>query len=147
MFALQATKSPAETGLCGAMPRASCALVRDVAAVNDLDDEAEGDTLTGNGCGLLRGQHAAHVLGNPLGRDGFPGGDSVRELLRKTRVLELCLGRRVRLLAGLGERLAQLGENLHGFGGVSHALNGEVEGCNTGDSGLGHGVLLSVSSG
>ena len=123
----------------GQCPGASRAPVRDVAAVNDLFDKAEGDTLTGNRSGLLRGQHAANVLGDPTGRDGFPGGDSVGELLRKPRIFELCLGGR-ETLARLGERIAQLGEDLRSFGGIRQTLDGEVEGGNTGDGGLGHGT-------
>ena len=122
--------------------------VGDLAAVHLLAQDAQLHAHASDRGGLLRGEHAAHVLGNPLGGDLAALGDGVRERDREPLVLDARLARRVGLDARLGDAGVHLGEDVHDLGDVGAALDGDGESVGTGDGVLlRHGEPLSVSGG
>ena len=122
--------------------------VGDLAPIDHLGDDAQLHADAGDGCGLLRGEHAANVLGDPLGRDLVTLGDSGRELVGEPLVILAGLARALGLGARLGDAVVHLAQHLGGLGHVLHALDGDGESGGAGDGVLlGHDRPLSVSGG
>lgn len=124
--------------------------VGDLPPVHDLAEHAQLHAHASDRGGLLRGEHAAHVLGDPLGGDLTAGGDGVGESASEPLVLHASLGRRVRLDARLGDAGVHLGEDVRDLGDVGATLDGDGESVGAGDGvGLGgrHGDPPSVLSG
>ena len=109
--------------------------VSDLPPVHDLAEHAQLHAHASDRGGLLRGEHAAHMLGDPLRGDLTAGGDGVGESASEPLVLDTSLGRRVGLDARLGDAGAHLGEDVRDLGDVGAALDGDGESVGTGDAG------------
>lgn len=124
------------------------AAVGHLATVHDLGDDAEVDTHASDRSGLLRGEHAPHVLGHPLSGHLATLGDGGDHLAGEPLILGAGLGRALAPGARLGDGGVHLGEHVHDLGLVVATLDGDGESVGAGELvvGLGHGIVPSVLS-
>ena len=129
-------------------PWALGAAVGHLATVHALGDDAKLHADASDRGGFLRGEHAAHMLGNPLGGHLAALGNGGSERVSKLLILHASLARRVRLGARLGDAGVHLAQHLGDLGHVLAASDGDGQGVSAGDGVLlGHGEPLSVSGG